>query len=448
MAASQSLTTIELDPAASTWAGLMRAPNSSARAQGFREELGLPTEAPIVMAGHQAQLWHPGILAKLFAADALATRTGGRVVWLVVDMDNNDALTLRVPTRSGEGPMQRTTIDFTPTSMRGVQRPTGLAEAVRPAPIELGEGIEPASEAFAERLVRAHEALARHAGEASVARQVTRALFELLSDVIDTPTIVYPSDFVKTAFFEEIIALASEDPGGFAGGFNEAVDAEPDSGVATVSLAREELPLWRVDERGRRHRARAADLQDRNSLLPGGLLMTGMMRAAGCDLFIHGTGGRKYEPINDQWLAPILEQKLAPFTTATASLTLQFDDGGVVTRQEARRAVWEAHHARHQPAMLDEDALQRQKLELVRTIESLPRRSPERAERYGELLSLLESMRRAHAEELAEYRERAHKLSRRALEADLREDRTWSVVLHDPDDLRVLRDRIDRAFGA
>lgn len=448
MAASQSSATIELEPEPSTWAGLLSAPNSSARTRRFREELGLPTDAPIIMAGHQAQLWHPGILAKLFAADALAKRTGARVVWLVVDMDNNDALTLRVPTRSGEGPMQRTTIDFTPTSMRGVQRPTGLMEAVQPAPIELGEGVEPASEAFASRLARTHEALSRHAGEASVARQVTRAFFELLSDVIETPAIVYPSDFVKTAFFEEIVSLASEDPGGFAGGFNEAVDAEPDSGVAKVSLAGEELPMWRIDERGRRHRARAADLKDRDSLLPGGLLMTGMMRAAGCDLFIHGTGGRKYEPINDQWLAPILEQKLAPFTTATASLTLQFGDGGVVTRQEAKRAVWEAHHARHQPAMLDEDALQRQKLELVRTIESHPRRSRERAERYGELLSLLETMRRAHAEALVEYRERAQEFSRRAFEMQLREDRTWSVVLHDPDDLRGLRDRIDRAFGA
>ncbi|MCA9274359.1 MAG: hypothetical protein KDA31_15085, partial [Phycisphaerales bacterium] len=78
----------ELDPEPTSWANLITH-NTSERATRFREQLGLPTDKPIIMTGHQAQLWHPGILAKLFAAQSVASQVGGVVVWLIVDMDTN-----------------------------------------------------------------------------------------------------------------------------------------------------------------------------------------------------------------------------------------------------------------------------------------------------------------------------------------------------------------------
>src|SRR5690606_4565547 len=91
-------------------------PPLSAEATRLRDQLGLPTDRPIIMSGHQAEWWHPGILAKLFAARALADRIGGVVVWLVADQDDTDPGAIRIPTRRDNRTV--TTIDhrFAPES--------------------------------------------------------------------------------------------------------------------------------------------------------------------------------------------------------------------------------------------------------------------------------------------------------------------------------------------
>ena len=40
------------------------------RPKVLREQLGLPVHGPVIMTGHQAEFWHPGILAKYLACDA------------------------------------------------------------------------------------------------------------------------------------------------------------------------------------------------------------------------------------------------------------------------------------------------------------------------------------------------------------------------------------------
>ena len=55
--------------------------NDSAEARAFREQLGLPTDRPIVMSGHQAQIWHPGILSKYLAAIGLAIPQMGKATY-------------------------------------------------------------------------------------------------------------------------------------------------------------------------------------------------------------------------------------------------------------------------------------------------------------------------------------------------------------------------------
>jgi hypothetical protein len=446
--AAHSTSTAQLEPAAQSWPALLSETDKNTQAARFREQLGLSTTKPIVMSGHQAQFWHPGILAKLFAAQALADKTGAQLAWLVVDTDTNDALSMRVPVRNNNGPMQDTLVDFVPPAKRGVKKPTGILEAVAPAEISLGEGARAATPEIAAKLEAIHAALEKHHGEASAARQVTRAMFDLLADFIPTPKIVYASEIAETELFDEIRTRAADDPGGFTGAFNDAVLATPNSGVAQLSIPNEELPMWRIDDRGRRQRARASDARGNEALLPGGMLMTGLVRLAGCDLFIHGTGGRDYEPINDLWLTPILGDRIAPFTTATATMLLDFDSHGIVNQSEARRARWQAHHARHEPAMLDEHELQSRKREMVADIQNLPRRSAVRNAKYRQMQKLLEEMRQSHAQNLSDLQEDADQLQQRAAEFRLRTDRTWSAVLHSQERLAELGKCIADEFNA
>ncbi|MEZ6317420.1 MAG: hypothetical protein R3B49_01510, partial [Phycisphaerales bacterium] len=294
--------------------------------------------------------------------------------------------------------------------------------------------------------------LGAHAGADHAAAQVTDALFDLLAPVTPRPAIVYASALARTDLFARLLAHLRNDPARAHETYNRAVARHPDAGVRALGVdpARGvELPVWRIDADHKRRPAFAADLADlpNDALCARGMLMSAMLRLAGCDLFIHGTGGRAYEPINDDWLDAWLGDSLggarpAPFVTASADLLLPLGGPGA-TDADVRAARWRAHHANHHPADLGDTARQRERDALVRTIASLPRRSPERATAFADLHRLLADHRRAHDEELGKIAMKTLDIQRRAAERLPREDRTWAAFLHGTDRLLALRDRID-----
>ena len=59
---------------------------------------------PLLVAGHQPQLFHPGVWFKNFALSALARQLGGRAINLLVDNDILRQVSIRVPTGSRDDP--------------------------------------------------------------------------------------------------------------------------------------------------------------------------------------------------------------------------------------------------------------------------------------------------------------------------------------------------------
>ncbi|MEL7474492.1 MAG: hypothetical protein AAGK04_14340, partial [Planctomycetota bacterium] len=88
-----------LDPSPDAWSARLRSAPTHPLIRRFREQLGLPTDRPIVMTGHQAEIWHAGILARFAAAHAAAQHTGAHLAFLAVDQDSNDPLPMRFPVR-------------------------------------------------------------------------------------------------------------------------------------------------------------------------------------------------------------------------------------------------------------------------------------------------------------------------------------------------------------
>jgi hypothetical protein len=64
----------------------------------------LPTisDGPLLMAGHQPELFHPGVWAKNFALNGMAKAQGGAALNLVVDNDTAKSEALRVPTPAND----------------------------------------------------------------------------------------------------------------------------------------------------------------------------------------------------------------------------------------------------------------------------------------------------------------------------------------------------------
>jgi hypothetical protein len=421
------------------------------RARRFRAELGLAIDRPIVMTGHQAELWHPGIVAKFFAADAAARAVGRNAAPACVIADQDDPpanTTLRWPDREPDGRLVVRTVDL----------------QTEPA----------ATSAFpfvAEGLRHIQSAWAVAVSEPSAPRRLTAALATLISPYLAPPAPIFASTLSRTSLFQELVAAMAADPAACCETYNAAARVHPAAGirplVADEVQDRYELPLWHLragDDTRRRVYAESLGPIPPDELAPRALLLTGLLRVGACDLFIHGTGGGGddagghdgYDRVTEDWLAGwarsnqaaarLLNTPFAPAAVVTATRLLPLIDGDAAGPAEVTRAVWAAHHARHDPAMLGEPDAARLKADLVAGIAAAPRHSRERRELFVGMHELLERIDRAHTAELCDLAERARETRAILRDAVIAEDRTWPFPLYPAPIIRALHEQIEAAF--
>ncbi len=67
-------------------------------------DIAAAVDAPLIMTGHQPELYHPGVLAKNFATSQLASRSGGVGLNLIVDNDLMASTRTRIPVGDRERP--------------------------------------------------------------------------------------------------------------------------------------------------------------------------------------------------------------------------------------------------------------------------------------------------------------------------------------------------------
>jgi hypothetical protein len=476
---------VTIRPDAARWPGLVRAAFAArdrSMAEANRRALGLPTDRPVVMSGHQARVWHPGILAKWMAsvAAAGAVGEGAAAAWVVVDQDEGDPFEVVFPARLPGGRLAR-------RSWPGRDPLAGAPAALRPAATDLpAPGVEApesvALDCVAAGLARVRGAMAARAGEPSAARQVARAAADLAGPVSPrgaAPVLVYASDLCRAPLLADLVARMRRDADGCAGAYNRAVAESPGSGVSMLATddARRgaELPLWRLRPAAgalpaRRERVYADTIGSTplEQLAPRALLMTAVLRLACCDLFIHGTGGggedgggggapAGYDAVMERWIAGWLGDgaggrgaergpRLAPAAVVTATLRLPF---GIepATAEQAARAAWLAHRARHDPALLGDGEAARAKRALVERIAAARRRGEHPRDLFLHLHDLLRQSRERHAERLARLEAEAGAVRARLRDAAIINDRTWPFPLYPGDDLAALRDRIEQSFA-
>lgn len=438
-----------IDPPGDRWPALLGAParHTDDRARRMREQLALPTDRPIVMTGHQAWIWHPGILAKYLACDAAAGALRAAPAWVVVDQDEHD-LAVRIPVRDASCALRAETASLAPpTQPRGA--PTGALPAFEPIPPRPAGAVAlPSVERGIARLV---EALSAHRRATTAAAQVAGALADLMRPVVPTAPTVFATSLVSSDLFNELVDRMAADPRRVAQAYNDAVRAWPQAGVTELAhpdnAYRCELPLWRLRPGAPRLPVRAADLAGvpRTELAPKALLLTAILRLGACDLFIHGTGGGVYDRATDAWIESWLGERLAPVAvvTATMQLPLATDE---TTEADVATLTWRAHHALHDPAALHAADFARRKREHLARISALKTTRADPAPEFRALHALLESYRGVHAEGLARLRADAERARVALAESAVARDRTWPFPWHDDRALAALRDSVAHRF--
>jgi len=410
----------------------------------FRSQLGLADrdDQPVVMSGHQAELWHPGILAKAIAAEHTAVRLGTKACWVIVDQDTNEPCRVAYPALNAQGGLIHGYWSMTDALASAADIPTCSRPPVPtpgsawPRPAATGQ--------IASALASACAALSRHANAPTLARQVTSAAFDLASAVVETPTIISASSLSSTSLWARLLDRMDADPGACTSAYNRAVASVPEARLAPLNQARGELPLWRLAPGEPRGRITASTLGrfERSQLAPRAILMTGMLRHAGCDLFVHGLGGQLYDRAAELWLRDWLGWDLAPMAVATATLFLPLNAPSPPTEGEARRARWEAHHARHTPTLLGDAWAQQRKRELVDEIRDAKSRGKDPAPAFDEMHRLLSRVRLEHEGTLTDLATRADVFEVALASRRVAQDRTFAAALHTTASLQTMRSKL------
>lgn len=424
------------------WDARLRDFSIDRRARIFRAQLGLPTDRPIVMTGHQPVVWHAGILAKYLAADAIAQHFNGVQAHLLIDHGDEDPFSIRVPALDDRGIPIDSTIELATGRREGQPVRSRPGATIDPAPDppfalpSVGAGVKRIGEAFE-----------THAGAPSAAWQAALALEDLIENLARPGTVLMATQLADTGLYRSLVERMLSDPGGMARSYNDAAASIPEAGIKPLAISgpRIELPLWHLTPDGLTRTAVWSDaMPPIEQTTAKALLMTGLFRLAGCDLFIHGTGGLVYDRITETWFRDWLGDEgkhMAPMIGVTADLYLPLPHADYTTASAAR-AKWLAHSAPHNPALAGDSAHAERKQELLRRIDAAPRDSAERAGLYRELHALLEEYRAARAASLEGLDAAASESDALVRAGELARDRTWAFPLHSDEALGALRERV------
>ncbi|MEE2906262.1 MAG: hypothetical protein VX527_00370 [Planctomycetota bacterium] len=395
-----------------------------------RRSLKLPESGPIIATGHAPMHWHPGILAKFMAMRVLSQEQHATPLVLNIDTVTGDPGLIEVPFIDRDGLPCSSTIrlfDSNPDVSLGMQ------PATEPADLNWLDGID---DFRSEPLVNLSTAVHSARGDLSLASQLMRAQLNLARSWTGRPTVLGASKLLKTACGRWLLELMQRDTARCSEAYNAAVSVDPDAGIRPLDMTLGELPLWDIRSSERRT-ARRQDLDEAN-LLPKALMITAIMRLAGCDLFLHGTGGARYDALMEGWIRQWLGIEVMPFMVVTADVLLPMPDVETIARL-GQSLVARGRRAYHDPESVEEtaDGPGPQKRAALESIESAPRGSEARREAYASMHETLATLR-------VDARETSMAIAGRVRDARRTiARRDWDFFFHPEEALDVLADEVE-----
>ena len=405
-----------------------------------RSEMGIPNDRPIVFSGHQPIVFHNGILAKLIAQHEIAQQSDSGRVWIVADQDVVELESVRIPVGNGMELRSREIHILEPGSL-----PLGVASASLPSmePIEVED----------DRLGMLVEYLRGYTYEPTLAKQFASATIQLACDRlgIEPPQIVYASELLQS---DTIWGLVQQrliaDPSQSVLAYNDATARYPEARVRPLAVHGEifELPLWGLRGGQTRIPINSENVGQFSSeqLAPRGLLMSGLVRSHLGELFIHGTGGWRYDQITQDWVRDWLGKELKPMALATATMHLPLG----ISAEDAvdlKAAHWRFHHARHHPGMVGDESAQAERDEIVRRIEEARAAGQDPDSLYQQLVRVLEAHRDRNAGALGDLKAQIQLARSHAKQIGLANDRTWAFPLFSDESLHELHATIRAAMA-
>ena len=357
--------------------------------------------SPLVVAGHQPELYHPGVWLKNFAAARIAATAGGTALNLIVDTDLSDDQSVTVPAGDRRHPRSRE-VDLDQPERRSpwedlrVKSPEvlpaardALIDAMQRwdiAPIARDVWVDPpqvnAGDCLVEHLTRLRHNR-QQAWDAPLLELPMRALCRLPSFALFACHVLRNIDALHDAYNGGLASYRH------ANRLRSKSHPMPDlAAVEFEGRTRWEAPLWiwragdgqrrplwieklgcsfrLYDLNGGEHDAAecvgvirrtdcAADAwhrllvdldQQGVRIRPRALMTTLFARLCLADLFIHGIGGAKYDEVTDHLFRAFVGTEPPAFLTVSGTLRLPLEPHDVDAADEGRlkSLLWDVQH--------------------------------------------------------------------------------------------------------
>ncbi|TWT46658.1 hypothetical protein [Botrimarina hoheduenensis] len=338
--------------------------NAAARWTGVADR-AFDETTPLVVSGHQPELFHPGVLIKNVALDRLARAVGGVGLHLVIDSDLCREVAINVPTGTLEAPRRVALAYDQPAPEQPYeQRPVMDHRVFASFPQRITEALAPfiANPEALRVWPAAREAL-ESTGKISAGLNAARRVLQRDWDdrTLELPISAVADTIPFRAFLFELVSRSAETRVAYnaalatyrqAHRLRSAAQPLPDLAAGadgwvetpfwiTTPAASPRRPLWARNRAGAVEIANFAgwnatlpsapedairaltQLREEGVLLRSRALTTTLFtRWALADLFLHGIGGAKYDQVTDRISHQLFGQAPPPHATLSATLRL------------------------------------------------------------------------------------------------------------------------------
>jgi hypothetical protein len=406
-------------------------------------ELTAPLDGPLLLAGHQPELSHPGVWVKHFALNGLARRVRGTPLNLIVDNDTLKTTALRLPVLADDpAQVHWRTLPFDVfdgehsyehRQVRDVETFHGLAQ--RAESLWATWGVVPLLPAVWPEIVT--DPAPTIGGKFASVRRRWERRWGCVN--LELPV----SRLAQTDAFARFVRHLAHDWPRFREVYNRAVaEYRAARGIRSRNhpvpdLGPEEIPFWGPPSaEGRRARATVSDLSEPACLRPRALTLTLLARIGLGDFFIHGIGGGTYDEVTDAIIRGYFGLEPPAFQVLSATLHLPLpgfpctpEKAAALARQE-RDLYWNPQ--RHLPAGTAADLVARHRqLEAARPSDTRGRR-----QRFQQFRALREQLRPVVDEQLAAVRSQRTRADQEVAANAILRRRDYAWVLYPEDVLR------------
>ncbi len=271
-------------------------------AQKANLEIGGPLSQTdwIVGTGHQPVVYHPGLLAKEEQAGVISAKLNATSVNFILDLDEHDCTDFSVPS----------IVSGLPTETRnrlGAGSGLAVSQRVENVPADGSSVFAAYKRLLGEPIAVANTVVKRAFGKIAV-RQVPFSLLVRKPEVQRVLMQLSQSPSLFTTYNKALLQHRLENR------IQNAANPFP-------NLADGELPLWiwNSTSNSRRVLRHGEEIAANEFLVPRGAFVSLFLRKYCCGLFIHGTGGRTYEPAVERIAKELNLEISSPYIIVSAN---------------------------------------------------------------------------------------------------------------------------------